>query len=100
MDQTRLSEGEAKKLLDRASELDAERSQTLDPAAVRAIALEAGISPEAIDAAVAEHLEGRAGSAPTISGRVGRRFMRLASGVGLLVFGLVLLSLLSRFLFP
>lgn len=59
MNQQRFSEAEAKKLLDRATELDAERAQSLDPAAVREIALEAGISPAAIDAAVAEHLEGR-----------------------------------------
>lgn len=59
MNQQRFSEAEAKKLLDRATELDAERAQSLDPAAVREIALEAGISPAAIDAAVAEHFEGR-----------------------------------------
>lgn len=59
MTEQRFSEAEAKKLLDRATELDAERGHSLDPASVRQIALEAGISPAAIDAAVAEHLEGR-----------------------------------------
>ena len=59
MTEQRFSEAETKKLLDRATELDAERGSSLDPAAIRQIALEAGISPAAIDAAVAEHLEGR-----------------------------------------
>ena len=59
MTDQRFSEAEAKKLLYRATELDAERGHSLDPASVRQIALEAGISPAAIDAAVAEHLEGR-----------------------------------------
>ena len=59
MTNPRLSEAEAKKPLDRASELDAERAQSLDPAALREIAIEAGISPAAIDAAVEEHLPKR-----------------------------------------
>jgi hypothetical protein len=59
MTKERLSELEAKKLLDRASELDVERAQSLDAAALREIAIEAGISPAAIDAAVEEHLQGR-----------------------------------------
>lgn len=59
MTEQRFSEAEAKKLLDRATVLDVERGSSLDPAAIRQIAIEAGISPAAIDAAVAEHLEGR-----------------------------------------
>jgi 8-oxo-dGTP pyrophosphatase MutT (NUDIX family) len=92
-----LSELEAKKLLDRASELDVERAQSLDAAALREIAIEAGISPAAIDAAVEEHLQGRQDA---IQPR--KRFARFTV-VGriamILAAGYVVIALLSR-IFP
>jgi len=94
MTEQRFSEAEAKKLLDRATELDAERGHSLDPAAVRQIALEAGISPAAIDAAVAEHLEGRnhpAKSRKVLSGAA--LFVRVAAYVTL---GWIVLLILGR----
>ena len=54
MDPQRLTDAEAKRLLARASELDAERASSLDVDTVRAIAAEAGISPTAVEAALQE----------------------------------------------
>ncbi len=54
MDKQRLTDAETKKLLERASELDAQHAQTLDIATFREIATEAGISPAAVDAALQE----------------------------------------------
>ena len=54
MDRQRLTDAEAKKLLERASELDAEHVNSLDLATVRDIASEAGISPAALEAALRE----------------------------------------------
>lgn len=55
MEKQRLTDTEAKKLLERASELDAEQAHSLDVATVREIAAEAGISAAAVDAALREN---------------------------------------------
>lgn len=54
LDQLRLSEEAARRLLDRASELDAARGRTLTVAHLREAAHEAGISVHAFDAALLE----------------------------------------------
>jgi hypothetical protein len=48
-------DAEAKRILERAAEIDAERP--VDAGALREIALEAGISPASLDQALEEHLQ-------------------------------------------
>lgn len=48
-------DAEAKRIMERAAEIDAEHAQRLNPTALRQIAAEAGISPLAIDQAIQEH---------------------------------------------
>jgi len=50
-----LDEAAVKQILDRAVQLDAERSGSLEPDQVRAIAADLGISREAVDVALAEY---------------------------------------------
>jgi len=52
-----LDEAAVKRMLDRAVQLDAERSGSLEPGEVHAIASELGISREAVDVALAEYEE-------------------------------------------
>jgi len=47
-------ESEAKRIIERAAEIDAREGQRLSPDALRAIAVEAGISPVAVDQAIHE----------------------------------------------
>lgn len=49
-------DSEAKRIIARAAEIDAERGQRLDANALREIASEAGISPAAVDQAIRERL--------------------------------------------
>ena len=63
-------EAEAKRILGRAAEIDAHNS--MDANALRQIALEAGISPAAVDKAVEEHLQAPAPQGPSA------RFKRLS----------------------
>lgn len=48
-------DAEAKRIIERAAQIDAEQGRRLDASALRQIALEAGISPAAVDRAMAEH---------------------------------------------
>lgn len=48
-------DADAKRIIQRAAEIDAERGRELDAPALREIAAEAGISPLAVDRALAEH---------------------------------------------
>ena len=48
-------DAEAKRIIQRAAEIDAERGQRLDAPSLREIAAEAGISPAAVDRALEEH---------------------------------------------
>jgi len=48
-------DAEAKRIIQRAAEIDAERGRQLDAPALREIAAEAGISPLAVDRALQEH---------------------------------------------
>ena len=50
-------DSDAKHIMARAAALDAQRSERLDAAALRAIATEAGISPAAVDQAIRERLQ-------------------------------------------
>lgn len=48
-------DAEAKRIIQRAAEIDAEQGRQLDAPALREIAAQAGISPLAVDRALAEH---------------------------------------------
>ena len=48
-------DAEAKRIIKRAAEIDAEQGRGLDAPALREIAAEAGISPLAVDRALQEH---------------------------------------------
>ncbi|HEX6972109.1 MAG TPA: hypothetical protein VF234_07805 [Limnochordia bacterium] len=48
-------DAEAKRIIQRAAEIDAEEGRQLDAPALREIATEAGISPSAVDRALREH---------------------------------------------
>jgi hypothetical protein len=48
-------DAEAKRIIQRAAEIDAEQGRQLDAPALREIAAEAGISPLAVDRALQEH---------------------------------------------
>lgn len=48
-------DAEAKQIIARAAEIDREQGQRLDARALREIGTEAGISPSAVDRAIAEH---------------------------------------------
>jgi hypothetical protein len=82
-------DAEAKRILERAAEIDADAQKTLDAAALRAIANEAGISTAAVDAALAEHLRPR----PTVAARLMQRR-------GLLIGAALLAALILSRLFP
>jgi hypothetical protein len=50
-------DAEARRIIARAAEIDAQRGQQLDANALREIAAEAGISPAAVDAAIEERFD-------------------------------------------
>jgi type II secretory pathway component PulM len=52
---------EAKRIIERAAEIDAHDRQSLDASALRDIASQAGISPAAVDRALEEQLRGSSG---------------------------------------
>ena len=82
-------EAEAKRIIDRAAELDAQRGQPLNVAALRDIATEAGISPAAVDQALQEH--GR--QAPALKTRFLQRRGLLVAGA---IVALLLLYAVAR----
>ena len=51
----RYGDAEAKRIIERAAEIDAEQGHQLDAPALREIAAEAGISRSAVDRALQEH---------------------------------------------
>jgi AcrR family transcriptional regulator len=53
-DRPGFGDAEAKRIIARAAEIDAEQGRRLDAPALREIAAEAGISPSAVDRALAE----------------------------------------------
>lgn len=86
-------DAEARRIIARAAEIDAQRSQSLDATALREIAAEAGISTAAVDQAIREHLAPAAPSAPRRSWASAHR--------GLLIsIGLIFALLLARAFFP
>lgn len=109
MDEQRLTDTQAKKVLERASELDAQQTHSLDIATVRAIASEAGISPAAVDAALMEQVTEqateqateRATAQPTaVAGGNAKRRLRAVARVVLgVALAYLLLSIVMR-LFP
>jgi hypothetical protein len=48
-------DAEAKRIIERATEIDLEQGQRLDARALREIGTEAGISPSAVERAIEEH---------------------------------------------
>lgn len=72
-------DAEAKRIIARAAELDAQDQQRLDVNALREIAAEAGISPTAVDRALQE----RVAAPPTLASRLIRRPVTLL-GVAIL----------------
>jgi predicted xylose isomerase-like sugar epimerase len=94
MDKQRLTDAEAKRLLERASELDAEQADSLDIAQVREIATEAGISSAAVDAALDENVLKQ--QSPVKQWRLARP-IRVVSRVALvLAVGYVLFAIVAR----
>ena len=94
----RLPEEAARRLLARASELEAARGAELSVAELRDAAREAGIAPSAFEQALAElRARGPAATAGPVASRVPRlaRFWLVA-----LIFAALLSILLLRLLFP
>ena len=87
--QSGFGDDDAKRILERAAEIDALGQKTLDARALREIAAEAGISAAAVDRALAEHHQPR----PTLVARLRHRR-------GLLVGGAILAMLVLSRLFP
>jgi hypothetical protein len=85
---SRFGEAEAKRIIGRAAEIDAQKP--MDLKALREIASEAGISPAAVDKALAEHLEP---PKPPLTARLLRR-------PGLLIGALLLLAFFLMRMFP
>lgn len=92
-DAERLPEEAARRLLARASELEAARNAELSVADLREAAREAGIAPGAFEQALAE-LRGRDAAALTAAGPVQSRARRLARFWPAALILAVLLSLL------
>jgi len=89
----RFGDAEARHIIGRAAEIDAQRSQSLDAKALREIAAEAGISPTAVDQAIREHLAPATPSAPR------RPWAQVRRGA-LISIGLIFALLLVRAFFP
>jgi hypothetical protein len=87
-------DAEAKRIIDRAAEIDVEHGRRLDAPALREIAVQAGISPLAVDQALQEHETSAAASAVNRVPWSKRNRARLA--VVALVSGLLLLFFSMR----
>jgi hypothetical protein len=97
-DAERLPEATARRLLERASELEAARSAELSVAELRAAAREAGIAPSAFEQALAE-IRGTDLSSPAAAALAPQR--RLARfWPAALVVATLLSVLVARMLFP
>ena len=79
---------EAKRIIERAAEIDAQRGHPLDAKALREIALEAGISPGAVDQAIGERLE-RSAVRPSWAARHRGLLISIAIVVALLLLRLI-----------
>ena len=77
-------DAEAKRIIERAAEIDAEHAHRLNVPALRQIAAEAGISPLAIDQAIQEHEA--APSPPVPSLKRHRAWLFVAAGAALLLY--------------
>ena len=87
-------DAEAKRIMERAAEIDAENGQRLNLTALRHIAAEAGISPLAIDQAIQEHDAAPSPPAPFLKRQ--RIWLFVAASVA----GLLLLAFLRMVLPP
>ncbi|MGH7462966.1 MAG: hypothetical protein ACREMA_18325 [Longimicrobiales bacterium] len=100
-DTEKLPEETVRRVLTRASELEAARANELSLAELRDVAREAGIAPSAVEQAIAE-LRGRnslpdtepTAAQPTRSGR----FRSAVLGAGLLMAGLIMFFIIMRLL--
>ena len=81
-------DAEAKRIMERAAEIDAENGQRLNLTALRQIAAEAGISPLAIDQAIQEHDTAPSPPAPWLK-RYPTWLLIAASVAGLLLYAFV-----------
>jgi hypothetical protein len=81
-------DAEAKRIIERAAEIDAEQGGQLDAPALREIAAEAGISPLAVDRALQEH------EAKALAREPWPKLHRILVTIGAIVAALVLLALL------
>jgi hypothetical protein len=88
-------DAEAKQIIQRAAEIDAERGRELDAAALREIASEAGISPVALDQAIREH-----GSTTQASSVSWLRRHRVLLTVGVIIVALMLVTFVQRAVVP
>jgi hypothetical protein len=84
-------DAEAKRIIKRAAEIDAEQGRRLDAPALREIAAEAGISPLAVDRALQEHEAKAVARAPWL-----KRHPAVAT-IAAIVAALVLIALLRSF---
>jgi hypothetical protein len=98
-DPERLNEQVATRLLTRASELDAAIRAGAQIAELRAAAMEAGISTEAFDKAVAELREGQA-QVPAVSVPPVRRSRLKAIVAGLVALIVIMLLAVARMVIP
>jgi hypothetical protein len=57
-------DAEAKKIIERATEIEREQGQRLDARALREIGAEAGIAPSAVERAIEEHESAAPGNEP------------------------------------
>jgi ferric-dicitrate binding protein FerR (iron transport regulator) len=93
-DRQDFGDAEAKRIMERAAEIDADHAHRLNLTALRQIAAEAGISPLAIDQAIQEHE-----AAPAPPARALKRYptwLLIAASVA----GLLLYAFLRRLVVP
>jgi len=74
-------DAEARRIIQRAAEIDAQRSQSLDAKALHEIAAEAGISPAAVDQAIQEHLAPATPAPPRRAWASVRRGLLISAGI-------------------
>lgn len=87
-------DAEAKRIIERAAEIDAEGGHQLNVPALREIAAEAGISPLAVDRAIEEHESAASAPAPGL-----KRYRPLLI-IAAIVAGLLLMAFLRMVVAP
>jgi flagellar biosynthesis/type III secretory pathway M-ring protein FliF/YscJ len=93
-DRPSYGDAEAKRIIERAAEIDAERGHQVNVPALRAIAAEAGISPVAVDQAIQEHESAASARAPWLKRHPSVRI------IAAIVAGLLLVAFLRALVPP